>query len=89
MLKLYRSRDGSSIFKFVFTPEGDHVAIYCLGHPPLNGRDADPNKTHLFSNGRICFVAGREPGDQARAENLAQQWAEYFLEYRRTGIPQH
>jgi hypothetical protein len=89
MIKHYRSRDGGSIFKFAFAPEENHIAIYCLAHPPLNGRDTDVNKTHLFSSGRLCFVTGREPRDQARAEQLAQQWAEYFLEYRRTGIAQH
>lgn len=88
MMKYYRSRDGSSIFSFVFTPEGDHIAIYCLAHPSLNGQDSSPSKTHLFSSGKICFVAGREPRDQSRAEQLARQWAEYFLEYRRTGVPQ-
>jgi hypothetical protein len=88
MTKYYRSKDGGSIFKFAFAPEGDHIAIHCLAHPPLDGRDDDVNKTHLFSSGKICFVAGREPRDQARAEDLARQWAEYFLEYRRTGIAQ-
>src|SRR4051794_24256439 len=86
--KIYRSRDGQSYFKFRFTPEGDHIAIYCLAHPALNGRDPDPHKTHLFSSGKVCLVAGREPQDQPRAEELAQQWAEYFLEYRRTGVVQ-
>ena len=88
MTKYYRSKDGGSIFKFGFAPEGDHIAIYCLAHPPLDARDPDPNKTHLFSSGKVCFVAGREPRDQSRAEELGQQWAEYFLEYRRTGIAQ-
>jgi len=87
--KWYRSRDGRSLFKFGFAPEGDHIAIYCLAHPSLDGCDPDVNKTHLFSSGKICFIAGREPRTQSRAEELAQQWAEYFLEYRRTGIAQH
>lgn len=87
-VKYYRSRDGHWHFKFAFAPEGDHLAIYCLAHPPLDGRDSDVNKTHLFSSGKICFVAGREPRNQARAEDLARQWAEYFLEYRRTGVAQ-
>jgi hypothetical protein len=86
--KYYRSEDGGSLFKFAFIPQGDHIAIYCLAHPPLNGRDPSPHKTHLFSSGQVCLVAGREPRDQARAEELAKQWAEYFLEYRRTGIVQ-
>jgi hypothetical protein len=88
-IRVYRSSNGQSFFKFAFAPEADHVAIYCLAHPPLEGRDPDPNKTHLFSSGKLCFVAGREPRDQSRAEELARQWAEYFLEYRRTGITQH
>jgi hypothetical protein len=89
MTRYYRSQDGRWDFKFGFAPEGDHIAITCLAHPPLDGADPDVNKTHLFSSGRICFVAGREPRTQARAEELAGQWAEYFLEYRRTGISQH
>lgn len=86
--KFYRSRDGRSYFKFRFVPGRRHFDIYCLSHPSLNGHDPSPHKTHLFSSGQICLVAGREPKDQARAEELAQQWAEYFLEYRRTGVPQ-
>jgi hypothetical protein len=87
--KLYRSEDGTAVFKFSFLPEGNHVAVYCLSHPSLNGRDASPHKTHLFGSGKLCFVDGREPRDQSRAEQLARQWAEYFLEYRRTGVAQH
>jgi hypothetical protein len=89
VIKHYRSKDGRWLFKFAFAPQADHLAIYCLAHPDFNGRDSDPNKTHLFRSGQICFVAGREPRDLPRAEQLAQQWAEYFLEYRRTGISQH
>ena len=89
MTKWYRSRDGARLFKFGFTPEGDHFAVYCLVHPDLGDRDADSRKTHLFSSGRLCFAEGREPRDHAHAERLAQQWAEYFLEYRRTGIAQY
>jgi hypothetical protein len=85
--KFYRSRDGQYFFKFRFV-QGDFISIYCLAYPSLNGRDPDVHKTHMFSSGQICLVAGREPLDQERAEELARQWAEYFLEYRRTGIAQ-
>ena len=87
-IKSYRSQDGRHYFKFAFAPEGDHVAIRCLSRPSFNGQDPDPHKTHLFPSGKICFVAGREPRDQGRAEELAKQWAEYFLEYRQTGVAQ-
>jgi hypothetical protein len=88
MIKVYRSEDGCSTFKFAFAPEGDHVAVRCLSHPPLHGADPSPHKTHLFRSGKLCFREGREPTSQDRAEELAHQWAEYFLEYRRTGIAQ-
>ena len=85
----YRSKNGQGYFNFRFKDQGDHIDIFCSGHPPLNGRDPDVNKTHLFSSGKLCFVSGREPRSQARAEELAAQWAEYYLEYRRTGITQN
>ena len=88
MTKVYRSRDGSAYFKFAFAPQGDLIEIYCLSHPSLGGRDPSPLKTHLYSSGKVCFVAGYEPTTQSRAEERARQWAEYFLEYRRTGISQ-
>jgi hypothetical protein len=86
--KYYRSEDGSHLFKFGFVPQDGFIEVYCKLHPSLNGRDPDPHKTHLFSSGKLCFVSGREPRDQSRAEELAKQWAEYFLQYRRTGIAQ-
>jgi|SRR6266487_4491429 len=89
MTKHYRSRDGRWHFTFGFAPKNGHIAIYCLAHPPLDGRDPAANKTHMFSDGELCFTAGCEPRDQSRAEELAQQWAEYILEYRRTGIAQY
>jgi hypothetical protein len=86
--KYYLSVDRRWRFRFAFVPEENEIAVYCLYHPPLDGRDPDPHKTHLFSSGKLCFVQGRAPRDQDRAEELAKQWAEYFLEYRRTGIVQ-
>lgn len=86
--KHYRSADGRWMFQFAFVPLDDEIAIYCLAHPPLDGRDSNPHKTHLFTSGKVCFSEGHAPQNQDRAEELARQWAEYFLEYRRTGIAQ-
>ena len=86
--KYYRSKDGRDYFNFKFVNRGTCIDIYCTRHPSLNGRDSDPHKTHLFSSGKLCFVSGREPRSQGQAEKLAAQWAEYYLEYRRTGIPE-
>jgi hypothetical protein len=87
-IKKYRSEDGNHVFAFRFVEECDRLDIYCLSHPSLHGRDPHPLKTHLYRSGRLCFVEGREPDSMERAEELAKQWAEYFLEYARTGVTQ-
>ncbi|MDB5328458.1 MAG: hypothetical protein JWM57_4027 [Phycisphaerales bacterium] len=85
-VKKYRSRDGAHLFTFRFVQDGAVINIFCLAHPPLDGHDPHPAKTHLFDSGQICLVAGREPRDIKRAEHLASEWAEYWLRYRRTGV---
>ena len=86
--KTYCSKNGSEYFFFKFVTNGSHVDIYCTKHPSLNGRNSNPEKTHLFRSGKLCFVGGKEPKTKSSAEKLAAQWAEYFLEYRRTGRTQ-
>lgn len=86
--RTYRSKNGCYYFKFRFVKSGTYIAVYCDDHPSIAGRDSDPAKTHLFRSGKLCFVSGKEPRSQTRAEALAAQWAEYFLEYRRTGKAQ-
>jgi len=86
--RYYRSKDGRHVFAFEFLNGQSPIEVYCRQHPGFNGQDSDPRKTHLYASGRLCFIAGREPRTQARAEELAAQWAEYFLEYRRTGRAQ-
>ena len=83
--KFYRSKKGNYYFNFKFVNSGKYIDVYCTYHPPLNGFSSNPSRTHLFSSGKLCFVSGREPRSQSRAEELAAQWAEYFLEYKRTG----
>lgn len=87
--RTYLSKNGRDYFHFEFKPSGGKVEIFCRRHPPLNGRDDDPHKTHLFASGKICLVHGHEPRTQGRAEQLAAQWAEYYLDYRRTGKVQN
>ena len=86
--KTYRSENGRYYFKLNFIDQGDYFDIYCTYHPSFNGQDSNPHKTHLYRSGKICFAEGHEPKTQKRAEELAAQWAEYFLEYRKTGIAQ-
>lgn len=88
MKRKYRSKNGLYDFDFVFKDKGSYIEIFCTHHPGFNGKSSNPEKTHLFRSGKLCFVSGREPTSQYRAEELAAQWAEYFLEYRRTGKTQ-
>jgi len=83
--KTYRSKNRLSYFIFEFVRNGSRIDIYCKRHPSLDGRSSNPEKTHLFHSGKLCFAEGKEPRTQSRAEKLAAQWAEYFLEYQRTG----
>jgi len=84
----YRSKDGQHYFQFEFLADGERILIFCRRHPVLGNVDPDPHKTHLFPSGRVCIAEGKDPTNVSRAQELATQWAEYFLEYRRTGIAQ-
>ena len=83
--KKYRSKNGNSHFVFRFVPKETCVDVFCTSHPSFNGKSSNPRKTHLFHSGRLCFVSGKAPRTLRRAETLAGQWAEYFLDYRKTG----
>ena len=87
--KVYRSKSGNYYFTFNFVSRGNHHDVFCTKHPSFNGKSSNPHKTHLFRSGKICFVDGREPKTPRRAEELAAQWAEYFLDYRQTGNVQN
>ncbi|RKY10508.1 MAG: hypothetical protein DRP56_00765 [Planctomycetota bacterium] len=84
-MKIYRSKNGGDYFNFKFVNRGHHFDVFCTKHPSFNGKSSNPHKTHLFHSGKVCFVEGREPKTRRRAEELAAQWAEYFLDYRQTG----
>lgn len=85
LIKKYRSKCGRFYFTFEFIKKNSYVDVFCRKHPSFNGKSSNPRKTHLFNSGKICFISGREPKTQQRAEQLAAQWAEYFLDYRVTG----
>jgi hypothetical protein len=87
--KTYRSKSGGHYFTFEFTDKGSRIDVFCTKHPSFNGKSSNPHKTHLFHSGKVCFVDGREPKTRRRAEELAAQWAEYFLNYRQTGKVQN
>ena len=83
--KAYRSENGQHYFKFQFLNQRNYYIINCTEHPSFNGQSSSVEKTHLYSSGSICFVKGKEPRTIWEAESRAKEWAEYFLEYRKTG----
>ena len=84
----YVSKDGRHYFWFNFVNNGGHIDIYCTKHPSFNGQNSSVSRTHLYGSGQICFVAGKEPRSQWEAQRRAKEWAEYFVEYRKTGRAQ-
>jgi hypothetical protein len=84
----YRSRNGVHHFDFDFIDEGSYFEIKCTRYPSLNGRDSRVSKTHIYSSGEICFVRGKEPRSLWEAKMRAKQWAEYIIEYIKTGRAQ-
>jgi hypothetical protein len=84
----YRSENGQHYFTFDLVDHGDYFDIECTRHPSLNGRDSSVSKTHLYSSGKICFVSGKEPSTLWEAKMRAKEWAEYIIEYAKTGKAQ-
>lgn len=77
----YRSQNGRFRFEFRITRRGAHYEVVCVRHPPFLGRDHDVHKTHLYSDGSICFSSGRHPTSAREAESRAAEWAEFFSGY--------
>lgn len=86
--KTYLSKNGLHFFWFDFIKKNNHIDVYCTKHPSFNGQSSSASKIHLYSSGKICFVQGKEPRSEWEAQKRAKEWAEYFLEYRRTGKAQ-
>ena len=77
----YMTKDGRHVFKFRIQDRGGRFEIVCVQHPPFGGATRNVHTTHLYSNGRICFTAGREPRSVDEAESRAAEWAEFFSEH--------
>lgn len=86
--KTYISKNGFHYFWFDFIKKNNHINIICNKHPSFNGQSSSVSKTHIWPSGKICFLKGKEPRSKWEAKKRAKQWAEYILEYRRTGKAQ-
>lgn len=84
----YRSADGRHDFNFEFVVGASEVTVYCTKYPVPKGRSQAAQRTHIFDSGKLCFVKERAPKTLKRAKELARQWAEYILEYAKTGVAQ-
>ena len=77
----YRSRDGSSFFRFRFTPVADGIRIHILEFPnPQRG------SCHVLTNNDtpyICWSRAIRSIEEAKA--VAVMWAEATLVYQRPG----
>ncbi|MCC6348312.1 MAG: hypothetical protein IT347_01810 [Candidatus Eisenbacteria bacterium] len=77
----YRSRDGSSFFRFRFTPIGGDIRIHILELP--NPRVGSCHVLHDAQGLYICWSTAVR--SMAAAKAVALMWAEATLIYQRTG----
>lgn len=60
------------------------IALYAIDRPP-DPFAGDVTKNHVYSDGRICVLAGHAPRTMDRAKAIAVQWMEGYSVYVRTG----
>lgn len=77
----YRSRDGSSYFRFRFTPRPSDVRIHIVDFP--NPHIGSCHVLHDNHGPYICWSRGVP--SMAAAKAVALMWAEATLVYQRTG----
>lgn len=77
----YRSRDGSSFFRFHFRPMGGDIRVYILEFP--NPHVGSCHVLHDSSGPYICWSQAIH--SLSGAETVAALWAEATLVYQRTG----
>jgi hypothetical protein len=75
----YRSRDGSALFRFRFTPIGGDIRIHILEYQG-NG---SCHVLHDHHGAYICWSGAIR--SMAAAKAVAAMWAEATLVYQRTG----
>ena len=75
----YRSRDGSSFFRFRFTPLGGDIRIHILEYPDTGSCHVlhDHNGAYICWSGAIHSMTA--------ATVVAAMWSEATLVYQRTG----
>jgi hypothetical protein len=77
----YRSRDGSSFFRFRFTPIGGDFRIHILEFP-----NPHVGSCHILHDSRGPYICWSQAIRSMReAEAVAAIWAEATLVYQRTG----
>lgn len=77
--------DYRDYYIFDFRWMGRYFELWCTEHP-VNNFDKDPSKCHLFSTGKVCITAGKEPRTFEEAEAVCYYFMAGYSEYCRTGV---
>jgi hypothetical protein len=72
------------VIEYRLESEG-YYTIWCTEHPE-NPFDTSVVKCHLYSNGKVCVAAGKEPRTIEVAEAIAHYWMARYSEYVRRGV---
>lgn len=82
----YRQKPYGDLYTIEFRRQSDgHYDIYATEHP-ANPYDSAVTKCHLYSSGRVCVAAGKEPRTLDRAKAIAFTWMDGYSVYCRTGV---
>lgn len=85
----YRTKDGSSYYKFRYVDIGGRFEIDIIEQPSYRHRDTSAHTTHRLPSVRggqkICISSGHEPSTLEVAKNISMQWAELTHTYILTG----
>ena len=85
--RLYRTRDGTGLYRFWIEPVGAAWHAVILGSPSYGARPADLESTHRLRRGDGSLIVCWDPlpTDARTAQNLAVLWAECTQAYLASG----
>lgn len=85
----YRTKDGSSFYRFRYVNIGTIYEIDILDQPSYRHRATGAHITHRLPSARggekICITSGHEPTTLDAAKNISMAWAELTHTYILTG----
>ena len=86
----YRTKDGSSLYKFRYVDNGGRFEIDILEQPSYNGKIYSAGYSHILPSARggskICISGGYEPKSIDKARKISAEWAELTHVSKTQGI---